>query len=74
MNEVFKYAFNSIDRHEEAIHKLTESNRSMKLMIVCLAGYAIYQAIKMNDLSFDMMQMKKRERERMEEEAESSCI
>lgn len=74
MSEIFRYAFNSIDRHEEAIHKLAKSNRSMKLMIVCLAGYTIYQAIKMNDLSFDMMQMKKRERDRMEEEAENSCI
>lgn len=74
MNEIFRYAFNSIDRHEEEIHKLVKSNRSMKFMIVCLAGYTIYQAIKMNDLSFDMMQMKKREKDRMEEEAENSYI
>lgn len=74
MNEIFKYAFNSIDRHEDAIQKLIRSNRSMKFLIFCLAGYTFYQAMKMNDLSFDMTQMKKREKDRMEEEAENSYI
>ena len=54
MNEFMCHVLGTMERHEYSINKLTKSCKKLNIAMIVLAGFSIYQAMRIDDLKFEL--------------------
>lgn len=54
MNEFMCHVLGTMERHEYGINKLTKSYKKLNIAMIVFTGFSIYQAMRIDDLKFEL--------------------